>query len=212
MKKNICKKSGLSFIEAIVAVAIFAIGIVGFTLLFSKTWQTNSYTYELGKASLAASQGLKKMEGYTRKARQGDDGAYPIVSAAGNDLVLFSDFDKDGVAERLHFYKDGTQLLMGYRKPSVGLPKSYASGDEAVEVVVENLVNGADEPVFYFYNKNYPEDTTNNPLVAPASVWDVRLVKIFIKVNIEKGSIADSVELRSFVEIRNLNDYNRLTS
>lgn len=205
-------KMGMSFVEAIIAVAIFTIGIAGFTVLFSRTWQNNANTYEMGKASLAASQGLNKTVSYIRKTRQGDDGAYPIKTAAGNDLVLFSDYDKDGITERLHFYRDGDRLIMGYRKPGAGLPKVYAAGDEATEVIVENIANGANEPIFYYYNKNYPGSNTNNPMAEPVYVWDVRLIKVLIKVNIEKGRPTDNIELRSFVELRNLNDYSRLTS
>ena len=198
--------------EAIIAIAIFTIGIAGFTLLFSKTWQGNSYTYELGKASFAASQGVSKVVGYVRKARQGDDGSYPVRSAADNDLVIFSDYDKDGITERLHFYRSGSQFLMGYRKPSPGLPKTYATGDEATVVIAENVVNEAGVPIFYYYNSGYPEDTENNPVATPANVWDVRLVQILIKVNILKGREDDNVPLSSFVEIRNLSDYDRIGS
>lgn len=206
------KKQGMSLVEAIIAVAIFFIGIAGFTLLFSKTWQGNAYTYELGKASMAASQGVSTMVNYIRKVRQGDDGAYPIKSAADNDLVLFSDYDKDGITERLHFYRSGSQILLGYRKPSGGLPKTYAAGDEGSVVLASNVINAANVPIFYYYNKNYPADPANNPIATPAYVWDVRLIKVLVKVNIEKGTSTDGVELRSFVELRNLNDYSRLTS
>lgn len=202
----------MSLIEAIVAVAIFAIGIAGFTFLFANVWKNNSYTYEISKASVNASQGMSTVVNYLRKARQGDDGAYPIKSAADNDLVVFSDYDRDGITERLHFYKSGNQLLMGYRKPSSGLPKTYAVGDQESVVVVNNVVNEATVPLFYYYNKDYPGDQTNNPVATPANIWDIRLVKILIKINIEKGTATDSRELRSFVELRNLNDYNRLTS
>lgn len=202
----------MSLVEAIIAVAIFSIGMAGFTFLFSGVWKNNAYTYELGKASFGASRGVNKVAGYVRKARQGDDGAYPIKSASGDDLVLFSDYDKDGIAERLHFYKAGNQLLMGYRKPSAGLPKTYASGDEGVEVIVDNLVNESSVPVFYYYDKNYSGDSASNPMTGLIYVWDVRLIKILVKINIEKGVANDNVELRSFVELRNLNDYSRLTS
>lgn len=199
----------MSLVEAIISVAIFSIGIAGFTMLFSKTWQQNSYVYEMGKASLSSSQGISMITSYVRKSRQGDDGAYPIRLAAENELIFFSDYDKDGITERLHFYRNGNQLLMGYRKPSSGLPKSYADGDEDAVVIIENVVNGANEPIFRYYDRNYPNSAA---LAVPVSVWNVRLIQAMVKTNIEKGVATDSVELRSFVELRNLNDYNRLTS
>jgi hypothetical protein len=212
MKKNSNYKRGMSFVEMIIAIGIFSIGIAGFSMLFSKTWQGNSFTYELGKASISASQGVSRTVEYIRKARQGDDGSHPIKSASDNDFIFFSDYDKDGITERLHFYKSGSQFIMGYRKPSGGLPKTYATGDEGTRVLAENVVNESNVPIFYYYNKDYPADTVNNPIATPANVWDVRLVRVFLKINILKGQEADNVPISSFVEIRNLSDYDRIGS
>ncbi|TAK96797.1 hypothetical protein EPO05_00925 [Patescibacteria group bacterium] len=203
---------GLTLIETVIAIGILVIGMIGFSLLFLNVWKSNAYTYETGQASIAASQGASKAVGFIRKARQGDDGAYPIKSATNDDLVIFSDYDKDGITERLHFYKDNEQLIMGYRRPSGGLPKTYAAGDEDSIVLAKNVVNQSTEPLFYYFNKNYPGDMVNNPVATPAYVWDIRLVEINLKVNITKGRGPENIEIRSFVEMRNLNDYDLIRS
>jgi len=200
----------MMLIEALLAAAIFAMGIGGFSLLFIKSWQMNSYTYEMGQSSLAVSQGVNELVGYLRKVRQGDDGAYPVKSADDNDLVVFSDYDKDGITERLHFYKNGNQIIMGFRKPSGGLPKTYASGDAGTKIIASNIINNASTPIFYYYNKDYPGDQAHNPVPTPASVSDIRLVKIFLKININPNRAPDSISSESFVELRNLNDYDRV--
>ena len=207
MEPNKRIKAGMTLVESLMAITIFTIGIAGFSLLFTRSWRSNSFAFELGQSSMAVSQGMNEMIEYIRKARQGDDGSYPIKSASDNDLVIFSDYDKDGVTERLHFYKSGYQIIMGYRKPSGTLPKTYASGDEATKVIVSGgIINNASEPIFYYYNKNYPEDQVNNPLVAPVDVSSVRLVKFFLKINLVPNRAPDNVELRNFVELRNLSD------
>lgn len=200
----------MTLIEALLAAAIFAMGIGGFSLLFVKSWQMNSYSYEMGQSSFAASQGVNELVSYLRKVRQGDDGAYPVKSANDNDLVLFSDYDKDGITERLHFYKSGNQIIMGFRKPSGGLPKTYASGDQETKIIASNIVNDGSDPIFYYYNKDYPGDQANNPVATPASVSDIRLVKIFLKININPNRAPDSISMESFAELRNLNDYDRV--
>ena len=81
-------KKGMTLIEALIAISIFTIGIAGFSLLFIKAWQSNSYTFEMGRSSLALSQGVNEIVGYLRKARQGDDGSYPVKSAASNAGLL----------------------------------------------------------------------------------------------------------------------------
>ncbi|HAT73941.1 MAG: hypothetical protein US30_C0003G0041 [Candidatus Moranbacteria bacterium GW2011_GWF2_36_839] len=213
MKKNIRKKmNGLTLIEMMMSITIFSMGIAGFTMLFSKTWKTNSYVLEMGQSSMNASQGVNKIVDYIRRVKQADDGAYPVKSADSNDLVLFSDYDKDGATERLHFYKSGSNILMGVTNPTTTLPKTYPTNDQEIITLVSNVVNEIDEPIFYYYNKDYPGDTTNNPLTMPVTnhLADIRLMKIFLQVNTNPNKFPSNIKIQSFVEMRNLNDYDRV--
>ncbi|KKP79468.1 MAG: hypothetical protein A2271_04020 [Candidatus Moranbacteria bacterium RIFOXYA12_FULL_35_19] len=213
MKKNIKQKfKGMTIIEMLMAIMIFTIGIAGFSLLFSKTWQTNSYVLEMGQSSMEASQGVNKMVDYIRRARQADNGAYPIRSADGDEFVIYSDYDKDETAERLHFYRAGQSILMGVTEPTITLPKTYVSGDQQTITLVSNLVNDVDEPIFYYFNREYPGNMTNNPLSVPVSSYlaDIRLVKVYIEINTNPSRIPNNIEMQSFVEMRNLNDYDRV--
>lgn len=212
-EKNIFKRSkkkGMTIIEALLAIVIFTMGILGFSQLFVKSWQSNQFSYKMGQATFSASQGLNKMVGYIRRAGQGDDGSYPVKSADDDDLVFFCDYDKDDITERVHIYKSEGKVLMGYRKPTAGVPKSYASGDEAALTLAEDVVNADDAPIFYYYNKDYPGDAVNNPISTPAVVSGIRLVKINLQVDPDTGRVPDSIQMESFVELRNLNDYDRI--
>ncbi|MDO9231334.1 MAG: prepilin-type N-terminal cleavage/methylation domain-containing protein [bacterium] len=213
MKKNTRKKlEGLTLIEMMMSIAIFTMGIAGFTLLFSKTWQTNSYVLQMGQSSMTASQGVNKMVDYIRRATQAEDGSYPIKTADADSLTIYSDYDKDNTVERLHFYKSGQNILLGVTDPAEIFPRNYASGDQQIITLVSNVVNGNDEPFFYYYNKDYPGDDINNPLVAPVSshLAEIRLMKIYLEVNTRPSSTANDVKIQSFVELRNLNDYDRV--
>src|SRR3989344_5351522 len=158
-------KKGLTIVETIVAIAIFTIGIEGFTLLFAKSWRANSYIFEMGQSAFAVSQGVNKIASYIRKTRQADDGAYP---------------------------------------------KTYPVGDQQTQTIAENIVNGASTPVFYYYNKDYPGDQANNPVSTPADVSVIRLVKILLEINIDINHSPDNIHQQTFVELRNLNDYDRV--
>lgn len=210
MEKTDKNYQGMTIIEMLVAIGIFTIGIAGFSLLFIRSWQSNAYTLEMGQSSLQVSQGMAKMVNYIRGARQGDDGSYPVKSAADNDMVLYSDYDKDGVAERLHFYKNGQNILMGMTDPNDAMPKTYPAGDQQVITIAGHIVNEANIPIFHYYNKDYPGDTANNPMATPASVADIRLIKIYLHININPNRAPDNIEMQNFVEMRNLNDYDRL--
>ena len=210
MKKNILQnKLGMTLIEALMAVSIFAMGIAGFSLLFSKTWQINAYTLEMGQSSMAVSQGLNKMVDYIRRSRQGDDGSYPVQVAKDDEMTIFCDYNKDSTTERLHFYKSGQNILMGITVPTATLPKTYPVGDQTVITVASHIVNASTAHVFQYFNKNYPLDVTNNPLSTPASVADIRMARIYLEININPAHAPDNIHVQSFVEMRNLNDYNQ---
>lgn len=200
----------MTLIEALMAVAIFAMGIGGFTLLFSKTWQMNAYTFEMGQSSMAVSQGMNNMVDYIRRVRQGDDGAYPVQSVSGNELTIFCDYNKDSITERLHFYKSGTDIFMGVTVPNSTMPKTYPAGDQKIITIASRIVNNSSTPIFYYYNKDYPVDTINNPLTGSIDVSVVRLIKIFLQINIDPNHAPDNINMQNFVEMRNLNDYDHL--
>jgi type II secretory pathway pseudopilin PulG len=211
MNKKIQRKKypGMSLVEMLVAIGIFTIGILGFTELFVRSWRQNAYTMEMGQTSMAVSQGVNEIVRYLREVRQGDDGSYPVISADDNDLVVFGDYDRDGITERLHFYRSGSDVIMGIRKPTTGLPKTYASGDAETKIIASHIVNDGTMPIFAYYDGNYPEDSVNNPIDTPATVPNVRLVRIDLHMNIDPNRPPDNVQIKSFAEMRNLNDHDR---
>lgn len=204
-KKSKLKK-GMTIIEALVAIAIFTLGIEGFTMLFIRAWQNNSYTLEMGQSAMAISQSVNKIVGYIRGARQSDNGSYLMVSANDNDLVLYSDYDKDDITERLHFYKNGQDVLMGVREPTGTMPKTYASGDESVITVASHIINDVASPIFEYYDQDYTGNMADSPLSTPASVSDVKMVKFHLYINIDPNRAPDNIEMQSFVRFRNLGD------
>ena len=199
----------MSLIEMIIAIAIFTMGMAGFSTLFLQSWKQNSYTLEMGQTAIAISQSVNKLSRYIREARQADNGSYPVVSANDNDLVFYCDYDKDGVTERIHIYKSGTDIVLGVRDPSGSFPITYASGDATTSVIAQRIVNTGSQPIFLYYDASYPEDSVNNPIVTPATVPNVRLVKINLYMNIDPNHAPDNVNIQSFAEMRNLNDHDR---
>jgi len=210
MPKIKIKFVGMTLVEVMISIVIMLIAIAGFSLLFIKSWHMNSYAVEMGQSSFAVSQGVNTMVGYLRKVRQGDDGSYPIISASDNDLVVYSDYNRDGITERLHFYLQGNQIKLGITSPTNGMPKSYPAGDQITQILASSIVNTASEHLFSYYDTNYPADTVNNPVATPVGVSSVRLIKIFLKINIDPNKAPDNIQTESFVELRNLNDYDRI--
>jgi prepilin-type N-terminal cleavage/methylation domain-containing protein len=207
IKKNIFKK-GFTLIETLVAITILSLGTAAAVLLFTKMMQSKAYSLEMGRSSFIVSRSIGDLTQTLRRARQSDAGAHPIVSANKNDLVVYSDYDKDGVTERLHIYLSNGKVYMGIRRPSGTFPKTYAAGDEITNQIADHIVNTVNDPMFSYYNSDYPEDIINNPVATPANVSEIRLVKIFLKINIDPNRAPDNIQQETFVNFRNLNDYN----
>jgi prepilin-type N-terminal cleavage/methylation domain-containing protein len=208
--KNNKFKKAFTLVETLVALTIFVIGMQSIVMVMSGTLKNKAYAVEMGKSSFVVSRSTSDIIGYLRRVRQSDGGAYPIVSALDNDLVVFSDYDKDGKTERLHIYLTNGRIYLAIRRPSNTFPKTYAAGYEEPIEMAKQIVNLGTDPMFSYYNANYPADTTNNPAATPANVRNIRLIKVFLKINIDPNRAPDNIQQQSFVELRNLNDYDRI--
>lgn len=206
---NIRHLKAMTLVEMLVAIAIVFITMEGFTYLFLKTWDTNKYILESGMASTAASRATNKMVIQLRGAQQADNGAYSLKSGDDFDFVFYANVDADSAVERVHYFLDlaTDQLKLGVTDPTPGNPVSYQVGDGNVTIVANYVVNESDAPVFYYYNENYPGDAVNNPLATPASVSQIRMIRVHLYVNINPLHAPDNINIESFVDLRNLNTY-----
>lgn len=197
----------MSLIEMLMAIFILLIGLEGITLLFLNSWKMNKFVLETGNASLIASRTVEVIVRDIRRARQADNGDYPIESGGDSDLKVYIDIDGDGVTERVHYYLSNGSVFRGVTKPSATVPITYPSGDQTTLLLAQYISNTSSDPVFFYYNKNYPSDTINNPLATPIAVENVRLIKVHLLVNIDPVHAPDNINVESFAELRNLNNY-----
>lgn len=201
--------AGMTLVEVLVSIFILTIGMGGFATLFLRSWKMNGFILETGVASAAASRGVDRIVSDLRKIRQGDDGSYPIVSGGNSDLTVFLDVDDDGKTERVHYYLQNGLLKRGVTEPSSTQPVTYPTGDQTVTTIASYVANSGSQPIFFYYNDNYPGDTVNNPLSTPIAVQDARLVRVRLIVNINPNRAPESTTIESFAEFRNLNEYVR---
>ncbi len=199
----------MTLLELLVAISVALIAMEGFTYLFIKTWDTNKFVLEEGMASAAASRATNKIVIQLRAVQQADNGDYPIESADDFDLVFYCDVDDDGVVERVHYFLDqaNDQLNMGVSNPIAGNPVTYPNSDDEVTVVTSYVVNESDNPIFYYYNDDYPGDTVNNPLSTPTNVGNIQMIRVHLFVNINPVHAPDNINIESFVDLRNLHNY-----
>lgn len=204
------RKKGMTLIELLLAIAVTGIVMQAFTYFFIRTWDTNKYILELGLASAMAHRANNKIIIDLRGIQQSDHGAFPIAEATSMSLTIYSDIEDDGTVERVRYYLDqaSDELRVGITNPDTSTqPATYPSGDQETRVLARHVVNASNDPIFYYYNDDYPGDTTANPLVLPTSLANIQLVKIKLYVNIDPIRAPNNVYMESFVDLRNLHYY-----
>lgn len=198
---------GMTLVELLAAVFIVMLGMGGFSVLLIRSYRMNGFIVETGVASATASRAVERTIADLRKVRQGDDGSYPVVSGDDFDLRVFIDIDDDGKTERIHYFLQNGSLMRGITEPTATQPVSYPSGDQSVAAVATYVANESSEPVFSYYNDDYPGDTVNNPLPTPISIQEVRLVRVRLIVNVNPNRAPEETNVESIAELRNLNEY-----
>ncbi|MBP7811285.1 MAG: prepilin-type N-terminal cleavage/methylation domain-containing protein [Candidatus Moranbacteria bacterium] len=198
---------GMSLIEMLMAIFILLIGLEGVSLLFVNSWKMNGFILETGNASLIASRTVEAIVSDIRRSRQADNGDYPVESGGDNDVQVYIDIDGDNVTERVHYYLLDGSIYRGVTEPNATLPVTYPNGDQTTTLLAEYISNTSSDPVFSYYNEDYPSDIVNNPLVTPVAVQDVRLIRIHLLVNIDPVRAPNNINVESFAELRNINNY-----
>jgi len=201
MNKKIFKtKKGMTLVELVVAMSVLVIVSAGLSTFFITIWEAKSNEVEMGNSLLIVSQTVNKMTTNIRQGgSQADSGAYFIDSADDFDLVFYSDIDNDLHMERVHYYKDGTEIKMGTTEPILGTNPTYPILDETTVVIAKNVTNTVSEPIFTYYDNTYAA------LVTPASIAPIRLVRVSVSVNTDPTKISD-VTISSLTSFRNINN------
>lgn len=199
------EKKGITLVETLVAISIIILinGIL--SVFIVRSFDVNRYTIEQGLNTAIVQNTLYTLSRYIREARQSDEGGYLIKSANEFEITFFSNVDTDADIERVHVYLEGTDLKVGLSETS-GFPPEYPGSDEEIKTMASNIANTASEPIFAYYNKDYPSDVVNNPLEIPPSPSDISLIRINIYANIDPEHVPNRTQIETFVRPRNI-DY-----
>jgi type II secretory pathway pseudopilin PulG len=197
-------EQGMTLLEILVAIGIFILAIAAIYVFINQGFRFQNFSLDQTAAIQEARRGVETLVRQIRETQISGIGTYPIVEADAQELIFYSDIDKDTDVERVRYWLDGTDFKKGTIEPRFG-PIEYVESDEVVVTLSQYVQNGAD-PVFYYYNRDWPADTVNNPLSVPAVVTDVRLVQVRLIINVNPAQAPSDFTLESNVQIRNLKD------
>jgi len=194
-------RKGFTLIEILVVAGITVVLAGGLLSLQYILGQTQVAVLRNYTSVDQANANISTMVRELRNLQVADNGAYPLERALDTEIIFYSDYDLDGQAERIRYFLSGTQLSKGVIEPT-GFPATYPSADEKVKVVAEDVRNGT-TPIFYYYNGDWPDDTTNNPLDTPTRLSETKLMRVNLIINQTTDTNHDFV-LDSYVQLRAL--------
>lgn len=98
------KLKSFTLVETIIAIFIFCLLVAAILGLALILYRVHSYEWEQSLAISEAKRGIEAMVKEIRKAKEGENGAFPIEYAGDKELVFYSDVDKDGRIERVRYF------------------------------------------------------------------------------------------------------------
>lgn len=191
-------QNGFTLLEILVSVAIFVTLVSVATTFFINGYKISNFGSELDLQAKHARDSLEILTKEIREAATSDRGDYLIEDAQAQNLTFYSDIDGDNSTERIRYFLNGTDLNKGVIDPN-GTPAQYLVSNEVVTTIASYLNNGATAIFTYF-------DGNNNQLALPVDKNRIRLVHIYLKVDIIPGKSPQSYDSETDVQIRNLKD------
>lgn len=196
-------KKGFSLAEIVVVTGITAIIFVGVFNFASSIFLFNSDAQKNLNAQNSARRVLKNMVSELRSASFSSLGGYPVLLASSTAITFFVDLDNDDYKEQVRYYLQGNVLMRGVIKPS-GDPLDYKQSDEQVTILIDDIVNDINTPIFSYYDSNYLGTTT--PLSQPVQPTKVRLIRITLMIDKDPNRSSGSMFVTTQVFLRNLKD------
>ena len=189
----------MTLIEMIVWVAVFTMTMLVLTQSLLYFYRTNRYTLQEEEAISSAQHGMNIVVQALRTASYSNNGAYPVISIAPNQVTFYANVIKgDPLIQQVRFFIQGNSLLEGITEPS-GNPLSYSSSSEAITTLsnyVQNLTLATSTFTYY--------DQGGNLITTMANYDGMRFVTINLIVDVSTTSAPTSLDLMSSAALRNL--------
>jgi type II secretory pathway pseudopilin PulG len=168
---------GMTFVEVVVVIALM--GIVGMSLMgaIRYFYRTNAYVLEQTASVDNSRRAITTTLQNLREMTYGDDGSYPLNSAATSTVTFFADVDGDPGVERVRAYvQDGT-MYRGITN-AAGSPAVYTEQTEQIATIITNIRNAENEPLFRYFDENGTE------LAVPINLANVASVRMQVKIDL----------------------------
>jgi type II secretory pathway pseudopilin PulG len=196
--QNDIANHAFTLVETIVAIGIFVIACLVIAAFITNSYKLQNFTFEQSTAIDEARRGIETMVKELREVLPGDTGAYPIESADDQEIIFYADFDRDDAIEKVHYWLDENDFKKGIIEAS-GNPLTYNPANEQVEII-SRYVRNHENKIFTYY------DNSANELESPADPNQVKLINVYLKINMYENRAPLDYDLESDVSLRNLKE------
>lgn len=183
--------------EMLVVIGLTAGVGIALSIVIQNAYRGNAYVLEATSSVDSARRGLSSALQNLREASYGQDGAYPVASAATSSVTFYADVDQDGPVEKVRVYLSSGTLYRAVTN-AAGTPPSYAGQPESVQTVVAYVRNDASTPLFTYY------DASGAVLASPVDVSEVRFVTMSILTDLNPTRAPNVYTLTASATLRNL--------
>lgn len=142
----------MTLMEMLVVIAIVSSVGIALSGAIQFFYKSNAYLLEQTAALDSARRGLREAVSAIRESSYGDDGSYPVETAATSSLAFYSDYDKDESVEK-ETYKLQNGTLYRVVVNSGGSPPGYTGQALSTTTIATSVTNGT-VPLFTYYDAN----------------------------------------------------------
>lgn len=202
MKILLCNNRGVTLLELIVAIGIFALLAMGAGLILITSIRSNASIWDHLEVQRDGRRAVQQVVNDIRRAEQSSVGAYMIASAGDNELIIYSNIDRKDYRERVRYFLQGQTLKKGITIPT-GNPLTYVTSTESVIDVANYVVNASSsQPIFFYYDATY--SGTESTMSPPVNIGNIRIIRVKLLLDKNPNLSPTVLEVESVAQLRNL--------
>ncbi len=190
-------RGGFTLIETLVVIALTALVVGALSQMIHYFYVNNDYVLQEGGAVQSASQGLSTAVRALREASYGDDGSYPIATAATSSITFYADVYGTGDIEEVQYYLASTTLYEAVIY-AAGTPPSYAGQPASTSTIATYVRNATSTPIFQYY------DDTGTLLTQPVNVANIASIMTTLQIDVDPNRSPSVYSLVGSATLRNL--------
>jgi type II secretory pathway pseudopilin PulG len=180
MNKSNNNQAGFTLLELTIGIFTFTIIVAGISSMFVYLVGNYQFTFEQNRTVSEVKVVFDEITAELRETRTSEDGAYPLFAANNQELGFYADIDNDGRTERVRYYLTGSDFYKAVVEPD-DTQTPYTGSEEIT--LISDIVNNQGNPIFYYYNGDWPGDTANNPLIQSQRLLSTQLIEVELELN-----------------------------